>query len=172
MSTTKKPTITIETGLTREGPGQALMAAAANAVLRNGEAPSREEQHIGRQTRTLGTKQVARFMLMKHAGHLSQKFLECTAQRLDESTDMLRTIREKNRHPDDEANLNHALDVLYESYVNTQVALSGALDTDLSEDAQFPFGQPPAAEKRIIETSPGLWGLFAGGQKVTRVIEA
>ena len=40
MSTTKKPTITIETGLTREGPGQALMAAAANGDSAVGGEPS------------------------------------------------------------------------------------------------------------------------------------
>lgn len=147
----------------------ALLPNAVTTIMRR-TGVTEEEREIGRQLRIYAAEQTAVTIRGDYGAQLSFNFTRRTYDRIDEFVYLSREIREKERHPEDQAVMEKVCDHLVESEVNTQLAFRQSVVNELGRINLEPFDYEQEGEQVVIEQRPGLLGRLLGGQTVTRVM--
>lgn len=147
----------------------ALMAAA-QAVFLTGRTESREIEAITTKLHTQLALQAGAAIKVAHGSRLVHTTSQHTLEWFDQFVEFDRTIREKKRSDEDQADLEVFCHAVRQAHANSLLAIRQAGVEQIETIIVKPLDPPiESGEEVIVEQVPGLWGRLVGGQKITRI---
>ncbi|MBW7884699.1 MAG: hypothetical protein H3C34_19075 [Caldilineaceae bacterium] len=168
---TEGPTIQLELATGPATPGSGGLALPVSALVRNGRAPTADEEYISDKLRTDLAIQLATAVKGEHGYRLSHTISVRAVLRMEEFVTFDREIRDKPRQNSrDQADLELFCHTMRQAQANTLLSIRQATVNRIEEVVLTPLN-PPAEQKDdvVIEQRPGLLGILLGGERVTKV---
>ena len=171
MTTTENKPIQWKTPDSITPPGMDPLARSFTAMLAKTQVPTPEERKLGEQVRVDLAKQIGTAIKIKHAQYLASALSIDTVNHMDEYITKEREIRDRERLPQDQADMEAFCHMAREATGNSFLALRQAGVNQLETIAMTPLEiLDEQADEVIITQEPNLLQrLLGAGPQITQV---
>lgn len=150
--------------------GMGNLTRSFSSMLAKTNTPTWEERKLGERVRSDLAKQLGTAIKKEHGDYLAKMMSLNTIRSMDEYIAEEREIREKERHSEDQADMEAFCHVVREGAGNSFLAIRQAAVNQVETIVTTPLDLPEEqADEMIITQQPGfMQRLFGGGIEIKR----